>query len=94
MFDSIYTVWVVGIGHKLCIKLDFGTYRMCASACADPERFFRGGPALTKFFVRGERTRKALKACHNRLASETPTLNADFSGDPDCITKECRTKAH
>ena len=49
---------------------------MCASACADLERFVRGGPTLTKFLVRGERTRKARKACHNRLASETPTLNA------------------
>ena len=46
-------------------------------ACADPEKFVRGGPTLTTFFfffklMRGDMIQIPLKADHHRPASETP----------------------
>ena len=49
-----------------------GHTHMLYTACADPERFARGGPTLTTFFLyfmRGERIQIPVKAGHHRPAS-------------------------
>ena len=45
-----------------------------APSCADPERFVRGGTALTTFYLlmRGGRIEIPLQAGHHRSARETP----------------------
>ena len=48
------------------------------TACADPERFARGGPT---FFIRGKRIQIALNTGHYRPASETP-FKWSFTGGP------------